>query len=55
MSTAKVAMDEAHGLRHDEDHERERRQRAEQRTQGCLTQTHNRTLLKLSRRPQLTV
>jgi hypothetical protein len=25
MSTAKVAMDEAHGLRHDEDHERERR------------------------------
>ena len=43
LPNAKIAMNEAHALRRDEDNERECRQRAEQRTQGCLAQTHNRT------------
>jgi hypothetical protein len=53
MPTTKVAMDEAHGLRHDKNHERQRRQGAEQRPQGCLTQTHNRIPPNLFRQQQL--
>ena len=40
MPTAKVAMEEAQRLRRDIDNERECPDRAEQRTQGCLAQSH---------------
>jgi hypothetical protein len=41
MPATKVAMDEAQRLRYDIDNKRKYSDRAEQRTQGCLAQSHS--------------
>jgi len=40
MSTTPIAVDETQRLRSDKDNKRQGRERAEQRTQSCLAQTH---------------